>query len=131
MCRKENLIVLVWVSSVCLPLAIGSVFTCCVYVHMLYVSIIFLKYIGLSILGAVGCAGSLTGNSSREAMPSALFYESGFPIYHTCHFVIFFPLGIFVVSLERIRKNNLLPNTPQKEISNGHGEVLRGSQRKL
>lgn len=50
--RKENLIGPVWVSSVCRPLAVESVFACDVYVRTLSVCLRFLKYVGLSVLGA-------------------------------------------------------------------------------
>lgn len=76
---KENLIDRVLISTICQPLAVGSVFTCYVYVHKLYVCICFLKYIGLSVPEAVGCAGSLRGNNG-EATPSARFYKCRLPV---------------------------------------------------
>lgn len=61
--RKENLIGPVWVSSVYQPLAVESVFACDVYVCTLSVCLHFLKYLGLSVLGAVSSAGCLGGGS--------------------------------------------------------------------
>ena len=59
--------------------AIESVFTC--YFCVLYVCVNFLKYIGLSVLEAVGWAGSPRG-SSWATVPSAPFYKSSLPVYH-------------------------------------------------
>ena len=88
--RKENVIGLVWVSSVCLLPAVESVFTWDVYILVLCVSMGFQKYIGLSILETASWADSPRGNS-WGAMPFTPFYNSRLPIYHTCHFAIFSP----------------------------------------
>lgn len=124
--RKENLIGLVWVSSIRLLLAIGSVFTCYVCSLVLEVCVSFLKYTGLSILETGGQEGSPRGNS-WAAMPSVPHSTSPGSPYITPAILWSPPphLRISVVSFTSIRKNNKFSSAPQREVSDEHWEILQ------
>lgn len=94
-----------------------------VLIGLMFTSVCFyLKYIGLCILEAVGCAHSPGGNIG-EAMPSSPFSIPGSPHLFTCHFVIFSPQDFC-----SLLKKNMLPNAPLNVVNDGHWEIFKGSQ---
>ena len=116
MTRKDNPLGLVRVYC----LAIESVFTC--YFLVLYVCVNFLKYIGLSILEAVGWAGSSWSNS-WATVPSAPFDKSSLPIYHLS-FLIPAPLRISAGSFKKERRNLLLGKITHPPVPHWERSVI-------